>query len=163
MTVGKLTTLAARLMFAAAILLVSNAPAVAQDATPFPENRLPPRVCGEDPDGAVVYLPIGDDGDQAPGLNVADPSTGEIVASLDLPQVDRLIPLREQGKLVASTATDEFFLVDALKETSTKLEISPDTGSLIEWTQGIPLGTGKERTLLSDGRDAFLLDIQAEP
>lgn len=161
MAVGKLTTLTARLMLMAALLLSSISSAIAQESTVVPNNQMPQGGCGGSPSGLILYVPVDDAGEPTPGLNVADPSTGDVVASLDLPQVDRLIPLRAKGKAVASTATDEFYLVDALKATLTKLEISPDTGSLIEWTQGIPLGAGTERTLLSDGRDAFLLDAES--
>lgn len=160
MTVAKLTALAARLMFMAALLLVSSAPAVAQDATPLPENGLPQRICGKDPSGLIVYVPVDDAGVQAPGLNVADPSTGKIVASLDIPKVDLLVPLRAPGKAVASTEDGRKFLINAMEATASELIVPAGTGQLFEWTRGLPLGVGTHWTILSDGWEQFLLNIE---
>jgi hypothetical protein len=107
----------------------------------------------------LLYLPIADASTQLPGVSVADPAKGKTLATIDMSTVESLRPLAASGRAIATTAEDEFFLIDPATETATQLEIAPDVGAIFEWKLGFRANAGKRYTPLSDGRDVFLLEI----
>ncbi|MCC6790061.1 MAG: hypothetical protein IT336_00155 [Thermomicrobiales bacterium] len=108
--------------------------------------------------GRVLYLPVDDAGEILPGSVIADPATGATVATLDTPVVERLSPLAASGHAVAST-DEGAFLIDAASGTSNPLAVPPDTGVLFVWAQGLRANAGERYTLLSDGREFFMLNV----
>ena len=117
--------------------------------------------CGDEPTGRILFVPVDDTGQSSAGLSVANPATGETVATIDLPIVERLNPLRSTGKAIASAEDGAYYLVDGFKAIATRLDISVESGLLFEWWLGVPLGVGEHKTILTDGRDAFLLDLDS--
>ena len=141
-------------------LLTGLQPARAQNGTPvtMPRNQPLSTGCGDEPAGSVVFVPIDQAGQPVAGVAIADAENGEIAAEIELPAVDRITQLRAPGKALAST-TDGAYLIDVETEAATRLDIPAEVGTLFEWAQGLPVGTGAKRTLLSDGIDLFLLDF----
>lgn len=133
---------------------------VAREAVAFPASRLAGDTCGSEPTGFIIFVPIDAPGSQGKGLNIANLATGETVTILERSWVGQVAPLGQTGKAVVSTSEDEFVLVEAATGSATKLDIPPEIRRIREWTTGVPLGAGVRYTLLSDGFNAFLLDIE---
>ena len=142
-------------------MLIALHPVQAQDATPIsmPRNQPLTTGCATEPSGSVVFVPIDQSGEPVDGVAIADAATGEITAEIELPAIDRLTQLRAPGKALVST-TNGTFLIDTDAGIATQLDIPAEVGTLFEWAQGLPVGTGAKRTLLSDGIDLFLLDFE---
>jgi len=142
-------------------MLIALPPVQAQNATPIsmPRNQPLTTGCATEPSGSVVFVPIDQSGEPVDGVAIADATSGEITAEVELPAIDRLTQLRAPGKALVST-TNGTFLIDTDAGIATQLEIPAEVGTLFEWTQGLPVGTGAKRTLLSDGIELFLLDFE---
>lgn len=112
--------------------------------------------CADTPSGLVAF--VSDDR----AVIVADASTGEVDSTIDIPDVDRLIPLRIPGYLIAVTAEPSAWLVNVATGTATTLDVADpdDIDIFTEQRFGLPPGPGQRFTVVGAGGQPYLLDTE---
>ncbi len=118
-----------------------------------------PTQCSATPDGRLLFLSLPADDSSGSDLFVADPASGEIRTFEGVSAIDSLSPLRAPGYALTSTEDDQTYLIDLANETAVTLDFPNDIGTIFESIQSLPVGTTPRTTVLTDGRDSFLLNI----
>jgi hypothetical protein len=145
------------LLVAVALCLLSPG---ASAATPVADTRNPgSATCAPEPGGLLLVAPAGGES----RLDVIDPASGELAASMDLPPVQRFLPSSDPSKSYALTA-EGLWVVDAGDASANQLDIPTNVASKLMPDGPLTRGTaGVRYQILGDATqtNVYLIDLTA--